>query len=261
MPDTKAYSNGYVNIWVVPVNGIANPAAPTAAEINAGVNISEAVAWDGTTIPTMSESSDLDDRSILDAGNATYRGLSEYEGTLQLFTPRNLADTVSTFGKTFQLFKIPEGKYWIVVRVLQNAQRKADPAVAGQFVSVYKVIASTYTNEVDGEDSYKYNVELLPQGAAYPDAIVKLASPPTVTNASGSASLVVGGTAVLRATLGTHRATQLVTWVSSDPSKATVSPNGVVKAVAVGTASITATHPSASAASTAIAITVTATGP
>lgn len=259
MPDTRVYANGYINIWVVPENGIANPAAPTPAEINAGVNISEAVAWDGTTVPTMSESSDMDDRSILDAGNARSRGLSEYEGSLQLFTPKNLKDTASTFGKTFQLFKIPEGKYWIVVRVLQNAHRKADPAAAGQYVSVFKVIASTYANDVDGEDSYKYNVELLPQGRAYPDTIVKTATPVTVTNATGGASVAVGKTAVLRATLGTHRVTQLVTWTSSDPSKATVSPNGVVKGIAVGTAEITASHPSASTASTPISITVAAT--
>ena len=258
MADTRVYSNGYVNIWVIPENGLANPAAPTPAEINAGVNISEAVAWDGTTIPTMSESSDMDDRSILDAGNARSRGLSEYEGALQLFTPKNLEGTISTYEKAFQLFKIPEGKYWIVVRVLQNAYRKSDPAVAGQFVSVYKVIASTYRNEVDGEDSYKYSVELLPQGAAYPDTLVKLTNPAVVTNASGTNSLVVGETAVLRATLGSHRATQLVTWTSSDPSKATVSPNGVVKAIAEGTAEITASHPSASADSVALSITVTA---
>ena len=48
----------------------------------------------------------------------------------------------------------------------------------------------------------------------------------------------------------------MVKWVSSDPAKATVSPNGVVTGVAAGTADITATHPAASGASTEIKVTV-----
>lgn len=256
MADTRVFSNGYINIAFIPVNGIANPKAPTAAELNAGLNVSHATAWDGTTFPTMSESSDVEDRSILDAGNATTRGFANYEGTLQFFYPRDLNDIVSDYGKVFQMLKLPQGTYWVVTRVLQNVKGEATPFAAGQYISVFKFIADTFINNVDGEDSYKYTVELLPQGTVYANTLVKVASPPTVVNASGGTALTVGKTAVLRATLSGHRATQLVEWKSSAPDVAFVSPNGVVTAIKAGTAQITASHPAASAASTPLAITV-----
>lgn len=256
MADTRVFSNGYVNIVFIPVNGVANPKSPTAAEINAGLNVSLATAWDGTTVPTMTESSDVDDRSILDAGNASTRGFAQFEGTLQFFYPRDLNDVVSDYGKVFQMLRLTGGDYWVVTRILQNVKGQATTFSAGQYISIFKFKADAFVNNLDGEDSYKYSVELLPQGTVYPNTLVKLATPPTVVNASSAGSLAVGGHAVLRATLGTHRATQLVEWTSSNPQVATVSPNGVVTAHSTGTASITASHPAATGDSTPITITV-----
>lgn len=256
MADTKVYSNGYLNIVFVPVSGLANPAAPTATEIAAGLNISVAVAWDGTTFPNMTESSDVEDRSILDAGNATTRGFTQYEGALNLFYPRDLKDTTSDYGKVFQLLRTPGETFWVITRILQNVKGQASPFEVGQFVSTFKFIADTFINELEGEDSYKYLVELLQQGFAYSNTLVGPTPAPTVTNASVSGSIAVGDHAVLRATISGHWANQIVRWTSSDPAVATVSQNGVVTGVSSGTAEITATHPSASAPSTAIEITV-----
>ena len=257
MADTKAYSNGYLDIIFVPANGLTNPAGPTKAQIDAGLNLSKAVAWDGTTFPAMSESSDVEDRSIKDAGNAQSRGFAQYEGAITLFYPRNLKDATTTFGKAFQMLKLPGGTYWVVTRVLQGAKGVVAPVAINQYVSVYKFIADTFINELEGEDSYKYQVELLPQGFAYANTLVGPVAVPTIVNASGTGALTVGKTAVLRATLGGHRANQLVEWKSSDTSKATVSQNGVVKAIASGTATITASHPAASGPSIATTITIT----
>lgn len=256
MADTRVFSNGYLNIVFIPINGVSDAKAPTAAEINAGLNVSHATAWDGTTFPNMTESSDVDDRSILDAGNASTRGFAQYEGTTQFFYPKDLNDTVSDYGKVFQMLKLPQGQYWVVTRILQNVKGQASPFTAGQYISVFKFQADSFQNNLDGEDSYKYTIEMLPQGTVYPNTLVKLASAPTVVNASGSNSLAVGDHAVLRATLGTHRVTQLVEWTSSDPAVASVSPNGVVTAQSAGTAEITASHPSATGDSTPIEITV-----
>lgn len=255
MADTKVFSNGYLNIAFIPINGLANPAAPTDTELNAGVMISEAVAFDGTTWPTMADSNDIEDRSILDAGNATSRGFASYEGSVQLFYPRDLNETATTFGKAFEMLRIPGGEYWVVTRILQNVKGQPTPFATGQYVSVYKFIADTFINDTEGEDSYKYTVELLQQGQVFPNTLVAPAGAITVTNASGSASLSVGDHAVLRAQLAGHRVTQLVTWETSDPDVAQVSPNGVVTGVGGGSADITATHPSGTA-STPIAFTV-----
>lgn len=257
MADEKVFSNGNVDVIVIPLTGLTTPNAPKATEINAGLNISKALAWDSTTIPTVSESNDIEDRSIKDKGNASSRGFAQYEGTFNFFTPPNKADTSDDLGKAYAFFRKPRFTFWAVVRILQGTEGAIEPVVVGQFVSVYKFIADTFINDTEGEDSYKYQVDLLQQGAVYPNTIVgPVTAAPDVVNASGSGSLAVGDHAVLRATFAGHEATQLVTWVSSAPAIASVSTNGVVTARAAGTANITASHPSASTASTAVAITV-----
>lgn len=256
MADTRVYSNGYLDIVFIPINGLTTPAGPLATEVNAGLNISEAVAWDGSTFPAMSESSDVEDRGIKDAGNATSRGFAQYEGALTMFYPRDLKETATTFGKVFQMLKLPGGAYWVVTRVLQGVKGEVNPMTAGQFVSVYRFIADTFINELEGEDSYKYLVEMLQQGYAYPNTLLAPAGAISVTNATGETEIAVNDHVVLRASLSGHRATQLVRWESSNPDVAYVSQNGVVTGISAGTADITATHPSATGPSTAVEITV-----
>lgn len=68
------------------------------------------------------------------------------------------------------------------------------------------------------------------------------AIPATAVALSASAlELTVGGTSTLKATVSPGGSTDPVTWKSSDPKIATVSDSGVVKAVAPGTCTITAT--------------------
>lgn len=256
MADTRIFSNGNGNAIWVPLAGIADPASPTAAELAAGIPLSPAIAWDGTTWPSNTESNDVDDRSILDKGNATSRGYAQFEASLNFFYPKELSDTTGEYGRVYQAFRIPRVPGYLVTRVIQNPEGEHTPFVAGNWISVFKFTADTFAADTEGEDSYKYTVDMLPQGAVYAYTQVKNATPVTVVNASGTGALDVGEHAVLRATLGGKRATQVVEWVSSNLAVATVSGNGVVTAVGVGTANITANHPAASAASTAVEITV-----
>lgn len=254
--DTRISSNGNVQIWALLASAVADPNAPTAAEVNAGLHVTDAIAWDSTTFPTGTESEDQDDRSLFDKGNATSRGASQYEAELNFFYPADLSDTTTDYGKAFQFFKTPGVDVILVVRVLQGTTSVYTPAAAGQWVSVYKFQTDSWTDDVEGDDSNKYAIGFLTQGVSVVYTQVKNATPVTVTNASGSASIAVGGHVVLRATLGGKRATQVVTWTSSDPGVASVSPNGVVTGQSTGSADIIASHPAASGPSTAVAITV-----
>ena len=256
MADQKVTANGNVQIWLVPSTGIANFRSPTAAEINAGVNVSNAIAWEGTTIPTATESDDVDDRSLLDKGNATTRGAAQFEAALNFFTPSNHLDLTDLYARVYDLLRIPRVPLYAVVRVLQAPEGVATAASAGQWISVYRFLTDSWIDDISEDDSYKYAVGFLTQGELAVYTQVKNATPVTVVNASGSGALTVGDHAVLRATLGGKRATQVVTWVSSNPAVASVSPNGVVTGVSAGTANITATHPAATGVSTPIAIKV-----
>jgi hypothetical protein len=258
MPDTKITSNGNVQIWAVPVSGIANINAPTAAEINAGVSLDNAVAWEGTTFPANDASNDVDDRSIMDAGNATSRGYAQFAATLSLFRPQP-GDTTSEYGVAWTFLKTPRVPVILVVRTLQGTAGTHTVAAAGQWVNLYQFISDTVNDNTEGEDSYKYIVNFSPQGNLAINTQVKNASAPTVSPASLSVTAAAGvnHSKPLRAVLGGNRATNVVTWTSADPTKATVSKNGVVTGVASGSTTVTANHPSASAASTTVAITIT----
>lgn len=256
MADQKVTTNGHVDVWAIPVTGIADYRSPTASEINAGVRLTPAIAWDGTTFPANDESSDVDDRSLEDVGNATSRGFAQFGAELSFFRPVE-GDTTSEAAEAWALLKTPRVPLYVVTRVLQRTPAPGTtPATTGDWISVYRFISDTVNDDTEGEDSVKFIVGMLPQGEVSVYTQVKNTTPVTVTNASGSTTLDVGDHAVLRATLGGKRATQVVDWVSSNDSIVSVSPNGVVTGVGPGTASVTASHPAASASSTAVSFTV-----
>lgn len=254
--DKKIISNGNVTVWVIPASGIADYKAPTAAEINAGIDITDSIAWESSTFPASTGSEDQDDRSLRDKGNASSRGAAQFEATLNLFRPKDKSDLTTDYGKAYDFFRTPGVPVYLVTRVLQAPEGQHKDAEAGEWVSVYKFLTDSWADDFEGDDSVKYTIGFLTQGEVEVYTQVKNATPVTVTNASGSGNVAVGEHVVLRAELGGKRATQAVEWYSSAPDKASVSPNGVVTGVAAGTADITASHPAASAASTAVKITV-----
>lgn len=257
MADEKAFANGNVTVWVVPAAGIADHYAPTAAEINAGINISPAIAWDGTTLPSATESDDTDDRSITDIGNAVTRGTEQFEATLNMFRPRDVGDTVSDYGKAWQLLKSDRVTFYLVTRVLQAPSDPASAgsvAHAGEYVSVFRMMSDAITDDTEGDDSVKYTVAFQPQGDIAVYAIVKTTSPVTVTPTT--MALDVGDAEQAEAALGDKSVTQGARWVSSDRAIADVSQGGVVKGLAGGTATITVSHPASNGTNGTIAVTV-----
>jgi hypothetical protein len=254
MTDKKAFQGkgDDITYWWVPAGGIANILKPTAAEINAGVNLSLAIAADGTEVGA-SDSSDISDRSIVDRGNAVEPGFDQYAATLTLFHPYDLSKTADPYVVAYNLFKTQQVEGFIVKRRLQASY--LDAAVAGQMVSVFKVTSDHTAHDTAGEDSVKLTVAFLPQGSMAVNTFVGMVS--AVVASETTLALGVGDKAAVTATLGAGgpSITQGATWSSSDVTKATVSENGVVVGVAAGSATITVSHPSATAADT-IAVTV-----
>ena len=243
--DKRIISNGNVTVWVVPAAGVANYEAPTADELNAGLDVTDALAWESSTFPAATSSDDQDDRSMRDAGNATTRGVAQFEASLNFFRPRTKGDVTSDYGKAYEFFRIPGVEVFLVTRVLQGAEGKHTDAKAGEWISVYKFVTDGWTDDFAGDDSVKYGVGFLTQGEVKTYTQVKNSDTITVTNASSSDSVGVGEHIVLRAKMGGKNATGVVEWVSSSPSNLTVSPNGVVTGVAQGSATVTAKHPAA----------------
>lgn len=242
--DQKISPEGWVNVTLVPVAAVADYRAPEASELNnsPALNVSAAIAWDGSTLPAATESDDVDDRAITDRGNATSRGSAQYEGTLNFFHPRDKTDMTNLASQAYDFLRKPGVPVYAIVRLLQS--KAEEDFEAGEWISVYRFLTDSWEDDIEGDDSYKYAVGMLTQGEVMPYTQVKNSSPITITN-TGPVGLVVGDHAVLRAEMGGHRATQTVNWESDDPVVASVSPNGVVTANSSGTAEITATHPAA----------------
>lgn len=251
MTDVKITPEKRIKVVWLPVSGVADYTAPTATELNAGLDLSRAIAWDGFEIGAQ-DSSDIDDAAITDEGNAVEAGFDQFGATIPLFYPGNMTDPSSDYVLAYEAFKTQNVNGWLYVRIL-GGLHTADFA-DGQWVSGYRVVSDYTMHDTEGEDSVKFIVEFLPQGLMKQNAMVASADAPVLSDATLTMS--VGDVDMLTATLEGYDVTQGSEWESDDPTVATVTPNGVVVALAAGTADITATHPSGSATSTACVVTV-----
>ena len=148
-------------IWWVPRSGIADIKTPTAAEINAGVNISCAVTTDYTMNATDSDTDDS--RSICDNSNVQTPTFDNYEVNIPFFRDANLANTDSVYVKAYNLFAEVDADGYFVRRI---GKLSSENAVAGDNVSVFGV-STDYMRSVDGGDDgapVRFEVKGIPTG-------------------------------------------------------------------------------------------------
>ena len=254
MVDQKVTSNGNISVWWVPAAGIADYRSPTATEINSGVDLTAAIAWDSFEIAA-SESNDVEDRALIDKGNAVTRGFQQFAASFNTFRDADLNDSTSPYNIAFETFREPRQYGYLITRVLQKAAGTSPAAQPGEWVSVYRFVSDAVGDDTEGEDSYKMTLTFMPQGEIKVYTMVKTSE--AVTVAPTTLALEPGEKAVVTATLAGHSITQGATWRSTDTTVASVSANGVVTAISEGTADITATHPAATGPGT-VEVTVAA---
>lgn len=239
MVDQKAFAAGRVSVWWIPAGGIANLNAPTAAEINAGIPLSDGIAWENYELAA-SESDAVDDRSLMDKGNATSRGAAQFGGTLSFFRPSDPTDMTHPYSQAFAAFRTPRAYGYLVTRVLQNTEGVQNPAATGEDISVFYFVADTFIDDTEGDDSVKFTVNFQPQGQLR--VYTKVAGG-TISVDPATLSLAVDAVGKVRALVGGDDVSAGATWTTSDPEVAAVNTHGVVRGVAAGTATITATYP------------------
>jgi len=257
MSDTRMYGNKMRTIWVAAAAGnpFTDPSQPTDDEINAMLNISSVVKWDSTDVGVQ-DSDKIDDRVLTDAAGAQRRGFVQFGGTLNLLTPKSLANVADLATKAFTLFKTPRAVIWVVDRV---GYANTTPSLPGQRINVYKVAVDAKKNQTSGDTSYSYTVKLVPQGDVLPQQITADTTPLAITTSGFTTALKLSNLAYTwgMAKIGTTNVTTQATWTSSNPAVATVDNRGLVTALSAGTTNIVVSYPGATS-STAIAITVTA---
>ncbi|ALY08390.1 major tail protein [Arthrobacter phage Amigo] len=145
-------------IWWVPLAGIANPMAPTVAEINAGTNISCAIVTGYTLGATASDTDDS--KSICDDANVQTPTFDNYEASLTFFRS-DLTAVTAIYQTAFNLFKTPRVEGYLVSR---QGKKSDQVAASNDLVSVYRVISDS-PQDLDAEGSaVQFTVPFLPQG-------------------------------------------------------------------------------------------------
>jgi len=250
---TRDLSNKRVQIWIGPASGIANYDYVTEAELAAMIMAAPAIRWDGLDFG-MQASEQIDDRSLDDDATATLRGFLQFGGAIPFFFPK-FTDLSSVLRDVFNLVKTQGTELAIVTRV-GFVDRKI-PGTAGDNVNIYKAMTDGFTPDTEGTGGYAYIQSMIPRGDVAPWTIVADSPAATVAIVGAATAAMTVGTLTLRgATYLGNNITPRATWASDNQDVALVSNNGIIEAVAAGSANVTATFPGG-VVSTAVAVTVT----
>lgn len=164
---TKSQSNGKIKVYWVPSSDIADEeafiASPAVADVTGGLDLTQAIAWDGYDLGA-TDSNKIDDRGIIDEGAVQERGFAQFTGALTFFRGIT-SETTGAYADAFAAFKAatdgsrPQG--YLVTRIGVPA---TTAVAAGQKVNVFKFIADAFMDNTEGEDSVKFMVNFAPQG-------------------------------------------------------------------------------------------------
>lgn len=249
MVDTRLPASGNIQVRVHPANAFANPARPTPAEVNAGLNITDAVSWNDFDFGLQASTTN-NDPSLASKSNVADRGSMQYGGSLSIYLPADFEDDTNLNKLAWDILSQPRTVVWVTIQIDGELSENNTPtypggltqtAANGDLIQVYKVMTGGYTPNITGETAFRETISLLSQGDGFPNAVVSTTAPTLVVTPATLAS-APDDIDVLNATVNGREFTRGVRWKTSDSSVATVSQNGVVTSVAAGTATITATY-------------------
>jgi hypothetical protein len=238
MTDVKVPASGNIRVWFGLANSFANYAAPTAAEINAMLDISDAVSWNDFSFG-LQASNTLDDPAITAIGKVSTRGASQFGGSMSFYYPGAFGDSSNKYSLVYDALDQPRTTGFVVVRV--DGAESSTTAQNGDLVQVFKVMTDGYAESITGEDAFRYTVTFLSQGDLAVRAYVGAAD---VAIAEGpGATMAAGDVLALHGYINEDRNyTNGLKWTTSNPAVASVSTAGVVTAHTNGFATITATY-------------------
>ena len=234
-------SNTNQTLYWFPSNGFANYMSPTVTELNAGLPLSKATAWNNFSFK-LGSSTTTNDPSLADIANVTDRGAIVYGGTMAFYYPGPGTLPTDSYAMVYAALSQPRTVGYIVSRV-DGTKPTTQAFAAGDYISVFLVETDSQTNMIVGESAFTYDVGFINQGTAAINTVARATAATTVVTPSTLAlTASTNQKSRLNATVIGREYTNGVVWSTSDVTKASVSRAGVVTAVAAGTATITAVY-------------------
>ena len=248
MTDVKVPASGNIRVWWGATSAFADYKNPTAAEINACLDLSDAISWNDFDF-NLDASNQLDDPAITALGKVVDRGFTNWGGGISFYYPKSFDDASSKYSLVYDTLDGPRTSGYIVVRI--DGAEAAAVAADGEMVHVLKVMTDGYAESVTGEEAFRYTVTMLPQGDF---AVRTVVGGGAVVLSDATLATSIGDVDAITATWGGRNYTGGLTWTTSDATKATVSSYGVVTSIAAGSATITATSPGATSDTCAVTV-------
>jgi hypothetical protein len=235
MTDVKVPASGNIRVWWALPNAFANWEAPTAAEINASLDVSDAISWNDFGFGVQA-SNTIEDPAITAIGKVVDRGATQYGGTVSMYYPRDFDDASSIYSLAYDALDQPRTTGYLVIRI--DGEESTPLAENGDLVHVAKVLTDGYAESIVGEEAFRYTITFLSQGDIAIRTVVGATSP--VVDAT--LAIGVGESEALTATVGGRNYTNGVKWSSSNTAVASVSQAGIVTGLTAGSATVTAEY-------------------
>ena len=254
MADERLPSKGNIRFRYYPLNAFANPAWPTVGELNAGQELEAVTLWESFEVGA--QASDTSDTASIKAKTAVARrAAANYGGSAAFWYPGDHTDMQNLASLVLAIMKVVNQPGYLAVSVDGEIGEPGQPDIDftfddGDLLSLYRIITDEWDDMITGEEAFYYTRNFLKNGFMRTYTVASTAAPVlAVTPASGTVSAATQLLA-LNGTINGRNWTRGLAYRSSNPNIATVSPSGIVKRVAAGSATITVSVPGASPAVT-----------
>lgn len=254
MVDTRLKSMGNVRYRFYVDGAFANYRWPTVAEMNAGLELEQVTLWENFEVGA--QSSETSDAVPIGAkASVVRRGAANYGGSSSFWYPGYRSDMTNAAALVYLAMKNLNTPGFLALSVDGEIGRSGGPAsnmtfASGDYVTIMKIVTDEWDDSITGEDAFYYTRTFLKAGGFAPYTVVGTAAPTVTVTVAAPTSGAIGTLGFASATVNGRDWTRGVRWTSSAPNIATVSSTGVIKRIAAGTATITATLPGTTTAVT-----------